>query len=71
MSETLAEKVRRRVRALRLELGWTQEELAEKAGLLSTEICRFEVRARPQDIRLSRLERLAKALKVSPSELVK
>jgi transcriptional regulator with XRE-family HTH domain len=52
MARTLA----RRVRALRLDRGWTQEEIAERAGLSLATYRRFERTGR---ISLERLLKLA------------
>lgn len=46
----------RRVKALRLDLGWTQQELAERAGITLATYRRFE---RTGQISLERLLRLA------------
>lgn len=56
-----------RVRALRVGLGFTQESLAEKAGLHSTYIGGIERGER--NVGLDNIFKIAKALKVMPSEL--
>jgi transcriptional regulator with XRE-family HTH domain len=62
------EKVAMRIRALRKRKGWTQETLAEKAGLVRSHLARLET-AR-QDPTLATLEKIAKAFRVKVSALV-
>ncbi len=57
----------KRVRELRTERGWSQDDLADAAGLHRTYIGTIE-RAE-QSIGLDNIEKIAKALKVSISEL--
>ncbi len=57
----------KRVRELRTERGWSQDELADAAGLHRTYIGTIE-RAE-QSIGLDNIEKIAKALKVSIAEL--
>ena len=61
--------VGRKVRKRRKELGFTQEKLAEASGLHRTYIAGIE--AGKRNISLKNLEKLAKALKVSPEDLLK
>jgi XRE family transcriptional regulator, regulator of sulfur utilization len=63
------ERVAMRVRALRERRGWTQERLAEKAGISRGYLARLET-AR-QDPKLSTLEKLARALGVSVAALLR
>ncbi len=56
------------VRKARLAHGWTQEDLAHKAGLASVQISRIERGTR--EIRLTTLLRLVSALELSPNELL-
>lgn len=56
-----------RVRALREQLGWSQEELAERAGLDRTYVGGVERGER--NIGLLNIQRLSAALKVSIAEL--
>ena len=58
-----------RLKALREQKGLTQEQLAQRAGISRGYLARLET-AR-QDPRLSILERLAEALKVSVAKLLK
>jgi len=53
---------------LRKAKGWKMEELAERAGLSSATVCRLE---NGKDARLTSLKKIAKALDISISELVK
>jgi len=62
------EAVAVRLKALRERKGWTQELLAQKAGIGRSHLARLET-AR-QDPTLSTLEKLAKALGVRVSRLV-
>ncbi len=57
----------KRVRELRTERGWSQDDLADAAGLHRTYIGTIE-RAE-QSIGLDNIEKIAKALKVSIAEL--
>lgn len=60
--------ISRNVRALRLKAGLTQQALADKAGIDVRYVSRLETN--PQNITVANLERVAKALKVSPAALV-
>lgn len=53
---------------LREERGWSQEELADQAGLHRTYVSGIERRVRNPTLKV--LERLAKALKVPASALL-
>jgi len=56
------------IKRLREQKGWTQEALADKAGLSWGYIARLEIGR--HDPSLSTLVKLAKALKVTVGELV-
>ncbi|HMI82119.1 MAG TPA: helix-turn-helix transcriptional regulator [Solirubrobacterales bacterium] len=56
------------VRALRLEKGWTQEDLADRSGLTSVQISRVERGVR--EVRLTTLLRLMSALETTPGRLL-
>ena len=56
------------LRKLREEKGWTQEELADKAGMHFTYIGQIERGVRNPS--LINLERLAKALKINGEKLM-
>lgn len=58
----------KRVRQLREERGWTQEQLAEEAGMNWLQVGHIERGA--SDPKLSTIIRLAKALKVAPGDLI-
>ena len=64
----ILKKFARRVRALRLERGWTQEELARRADLHRTYIGGIERYER--NVSLLNVERIAKALKVDVKDLL-
>ena len=53
----LRDLVSRNIKALRIEAGMTQQELAEKAGLKVQYVSRLE--SEPQNVTLDILERLA------------
>lgn len=57
-----------RLKELRLELGFSQEELAERSNLHRTYISLIERAQR--NVTLENICKLAKALKVHPSELL-
>ena len=67
--EQILERFGANVRAARHARGWTQEDLAEKAGLAVVQISRIERGAR--EIRLTTLLRLLSALDVSPAKLLR
>lgn len=56
------------LRAARERLGLTQEEVAQRSGVHSTEVSRIE--AGKRDPKVSTLERLAKAVEVKPGRLL-
>lgn len=58
-----------KIKERRKELGLTQEELAKASGLHRTYIAGIE--AGKRNISLKNLEKLAKALRVSPDDLLK
>ena len=57
------------LREARKRKGWTQEDLAEKAGLTSVQVSRVERGAR--EIRLTTLLRLISALDSKPEHLLR
>ncbi|MBW3669519.1 MAG: helix-turn-helix transcriptional regulator [Actinobacteria bacterium] len=67
-SARAARRLGARVRALRFERGWTQETLAQHAGL--HEKYPFHVERGARDIRFSTLCALADAFGITPAELV-
>lgn len=64
----LLKKFARNLRALRLKKGWTQEELARRADLHRTYIGSIERHER--NVSLLNIERIAKALRVHPRDLL-
>lgn len=68
MRENILEKFGQRVRAKRLRQGLTQEKLASKAGVHRTYIGMIE-RAE-KNITLENVQKIAKALQVTPSDLL-
>jgi len=67
MKMTAREFFAKRVRELRAERGWSQDDLADAAGLHRTYIGTIE-RAE-QSVGLDNVEKIAKAFKVSVCEL--
>jgi transcriptional regulator with XRE-family HTH domain len=59
----------RNLSAARKKLGLTQEEVGHRSGVHPTEVSRIE--AGKRDPRVSTLERLAEAVEVPPSELLR
>lgn len=57
------------LKVIRAEKGWSQEDLALEAGLHRTFVAHVERQVR--NISLDNIEKLAKALGVSPSELLR
>jgi transcriptional regulator with XRE-family HTH domain len=68
MSKNILEKFGKKVRKERLNQGLSQEELAAKAGVHRTYIGMIE-RAE-KNITLESIEKIAKALKLRPSDLI-
>lgn len=56
------------LRAARVKLGLTQEQVAERSGVHATEVSRIE--AGKRDPQISTLRRLAKAVEVRPGQLL-
>lgn len=61
-------RLARNVRRRREDLGWSQEELADQAGLHRTYVSGIERKVRNPTIEI--VERLAKALKLTASALL-
>ncbi len=58
-----------RVRLLRRRRGWSQNELARRAGIAQPTISRLEA-GKTAGVDLATLEKLAKALRVRPRTLI-
>jgi transcriptional regulator with XRE-family HTH domain len=58
-----------RIRELRKKYGYSQEELAERSGIEYKHVQRLESK-KPCDVKLSTVEKLAKAFKIPVSELL-
>ncbi len=69
MKPNTRERFGARIKALRLEKGWTQEDLAEKAGVGRVFISQME--NGHKDVCLGVIEALADSFKISISELTK
>lgn len=62
------EKIAMRLKQLRAKRGWTQEQLAEKAGINRGYLARLETGR--HDPTITTLEKLAKALRVKVAALL-
>ena len=69
MSDTINRKFAKKIKEYRAKRKITQEELAYSIGTSYKYIQRIEGKT-PPDIRLSTVERIAKALKITPSKLL-
>jgi transcriptional regulator with XRE-family HTH domain len=56
------------IRALRLERGWSQEDLAERAGLHRTYISAIERAER--NVSIDNIEKLGRAVGISPIDML-
>jgi transcriptional regulator with XRE-family HTH domain len=63
MSKTIRNKFGKRVRELRKQKGWSQEDLADEAGLHRTYVGSIE--RGEQNVSLDNIEKIAKTLSVS------
>jgi len=68
MSSQVAKKLANRIKELRLQRGWTQEEAAKKCGIKYKYYQEHEG-SKPRDMRLSTLEKIAKGLDADLIEL--
>jgi transcriptional regulator with XRE-family HTH domain len=69
MDEDAVESFGRKVRAARQARGWTQEELADRAGLAPVQVSRVERGVR--EVRLTTFLRLVSALGTTPDRLLR
>lgn len=69
MDENIKAKFSKRLRHLRQKYGYTQQELSELADIEYKHIQRLESRS-PCDVKLSTLEKLARAFKMSLSKFL-
>ncbi|MFH1421489.1 MAG: helix-turn-helix transcriptional regulator [Planctomycetota bacterium] len=70
MATNISVRFSERLRKLRKEYGYTQQELAELAEIEYKHIQRLESK-KPCDVKLSTIEKLAKAFKITLAELLK
>lgn len=68
MDELSNRAIGRRIAALRVERGWSQEWLASQVGMTQSVLSRIE--AGKREARAIELERLARALGVGPDDLL-
>jgi len=69
MSEDIKVKLSNRIRQLRQKYGYSQQELSELADIEYKHIQRLESK-KPCDVKLTTLEKLARAFKISLSKLL-
>jgi len=69
MESSIRIKLGKRIRELRKKRGYTQEKLSEAVNIDYKYIQRIEGK-NPPNIRMETLQRLAKALKITPSKLL-
>ncbi len=67
MATKAREQLARKIRELRQEKGWSQENLAEVSGLHRTYI--GDIERAERNVSIDNIEKLAKAFKVSITEL--
>jgi len=70
MEENIRLRMGKRIKELRNKCGYTQEKLAELAEIDYKYLQRIEGK-NPPALRVDTIEKLAKALKVKPAELLK
>ena len=70
MEKDIRIKFAKRLRKLRDQKGWTQEQLAEYADLAYRHVQRLESIGNPPPAKIDTIGKLAKAFKLSPSELI-
>ena len=68
--ESIRLKIGKRIKELRKKCGYTQDKLSEVAEIDYKYIQRIEGK-NPPALKIDTIERLAKALKVKPAELLK
>lgn len=69
MESTIRLKLAKRIKALREKCGYTQEKLADTTGIDYKYIQKIEGK-NPPNLKVETIEKLAKALKSSPSKLL-
>ncbi len=69
MEDTIRLKLGRKIKELRTQCGYTQEKLAELAEVDYKYLQRIEGK-NPPALKIDTIERLAKALKVKPADLL-
>ena len=71
MASDIRIRFAKRLRELRGRAGWTQEELAERADLAYRHVQRLESLKDPPPAKIDTLGQLAKAFKISLTELLR
>ena len=69
MAEDIKQKLGKRIKELRIKEGYSQEEFASHCGLHRTYISDIERGER--NVSIENIEKIAKALKIEPNELLK
>lgn len=69
MGREIRLKFGKRLRKLRANKGWTQEELAERADIAYKHVQRLEGKT-PSPVKIDTVEKLAKAFKISCAKLL-
>ena len=69
MKQSLKIEVSKRIKEARLKVGFTQQELAEKANVDYKYLQRMEGKS-PPNLKLETLEKISKALKINPAKLL-
>lgn len=70
MGKDIRVKFAERLRKLRSNKGWTQEQLAEYAELAYRHVQRLESTKNPPPAKIDTIEQLASAFKITPSKLL-
>jgi len=69
MTSDTGTKLAKRLKELREQRGWTQEDAARKCKMEYKYYQRYESK-KPRDMRLSTLEKIAKAFGMEPNDMI-
>ena len=70
MVQEIRKQFAKRLRDLRRQYGWTQEELAERANLAYRHVQRLESMKNPPPAKIDTLQKIAQAFRISLSRLL-